>query len=114
MSYENSNYGIKIKYPVNWQRQDVPNRITQEVVTFLSPKQSETDKFQEKLTISVDNFSGTLDDANKTYTNEIKQNLPEAKIIEQSSTTLAFQPANQLIFTGKDAKNKFKNLQILT
>jgi eukaryotic-like serine/threonine-protein kinase len=113
-SYENPNYGIKIKYPDSWSRLETPNPLTKEVVTFLSPKQSQNDQYQEKITISVEDFSGTLADANDAYSKEIKSILPEAKIIEQSSTILAYKPANQLIFTGKDGGNKLKNLQILT
>ncbi|WP_347239072.1 protein kinase [Sphaerospermopsis sp. FACHB-1094] len=36
--YENSQYGIKVKYPKNWERQDLENPILGEVVTFISPK----------------------------------------------------------------------------
>ncbi|MFM5898386.1 MAG: protein kinase domain-containing protein, partial [Dolichospermum sp.] len=69
--YENSQYGIKIKYPKTWERQDLENPITAEVVTFISPKQSDKDNFQEKVTISVDKFSGTLDDLQKSSIQEI-------------------------------------------
>ncbi|MBW4447387.1 MAG: serine/threonine protein kinase [Spirirestis rafaelensis WJT71-NPBG6] len=66
LTYENSSFGIKIKYPEAWQRQDVENPVTTEIVTFLSPKQSDADTFQEKLTISVEDFSGTLEESTNT------------------------------------------------
>ncbi|PLZ93669.1 serine/threonine protein kinase, partial [Fischerella thermalis CCMEE 5194] len=46
------------------------------------------------------------------FVDEIKNTLPEAQIINTSSTTLAFKQANQIIYTGKDEDTKLKNLQI--
>ena len=34
--YENSIWGIKLKYPQSWQRQDLNNTVTGELVAFLS------------------------------------------------------------------------------
>ncbi|MBH8562340.1 protein kinase [Nostoc sp. CENA67] len=114
LNYENSNYGIKIKYPEDWARQDIPNPITQELVTFLSPKQSDTDQFQEQLTISVEDFSNTLDESKNLFIQEIKNTVSESKILDASETTLANKRANQLIFTGKDGEKTLKNLQVWT
>ncbi|PLZ96846.1 serine/threonine protein kinase [Fischerella thermalis CCMEE 5268] len=114
--YENSNYGIKIKYPTSWQLQikEIDVLGVTEVVTFISPRQSETDKFQEKLNIDIEKFSGTLAESKELFVDEIKNTLPEAQIINTSSTTLAFKQANQIIYTGKDEDTKLKNLQIWT
>ena len=112
--YENSHYGIKVKYPKTWGRQDLENPITAEIVTFISPKQSNTDNFQEKVTISVDKFSGTLDDLQKSSIQEIKNTLSGAKIVDKSVTTLANQEASQLVFTGKNGQDILKNMQVVT
>ncbi|MGB3421527.1 MAG: protein kinase [Dolichospermum sp.] len=112
--YENSQYGIKIKYPKTWERQDLENPITAEVVTFISPKQSDTDNFQEKVTISVDKFSGRLDDWQKSSIQEINNTVSGAKIVDKSVTTLANKEASQLVFTGKNGQDILKNMQFVT
>ncbi len=113
--YENYADEIKIKYPENWVRQDIENAITQEVVTFISPKQSNTDKFTENVTIRVENLVKplTLEEYTNLLIKEIKNNQPDAKI-EQTSTTLANKPANQLVSTITDGRNHLKTLQVFT
>jgi serine/threonine-protein kinase len=112
--YENSQYRIKVKYPKTWERQDLENPITAEVVTFISPKQSDTDNFQEKVTISIDKFSGRLDDLQKSSIQEINNTVSGAKIVDKSVTTLANKEASQLVFTGKNGKDILKNMQVVT
>ena len=114
-SYSKSDLGIKIKYPPTWQRQDIDNFITKEVVSFLSPQSGNND-FQEKVILSVEDYSGSLEQSKADFTKEINQGFSAAKIIETSSTTLAFKPASQIIYTWKDEENNLdlKNLQIWT
>lgn len=114
LTYQNSTAGINMKYPQSWERQDINNPLTGEVVAFLSPKQSNADKFQEKVTISVEDFSGTLDEFSNSSIKDISNHLTEAKIINTSERNLAYQRANQLVFTGKDGNNRLKNWQVLT
>ena len=112
--YENSQYGIKVRYPKTWERQDLENPITAEVVTFISPQQSDTDNFQEKVTISIDKFSGRLDDLQKSSIQEINNTVSGAKIVDKSVTTLANKEASKLVFTGKNGKDILKNMQVVT
>ncbi|MBR8840963.1 MAG: protein kinase [Stigonema ocellatum SAG 48.90 = DSM 106950] len=114
-SYDNPSYGIKIKYPETWSIQNLQNPVTGEVVTFLSPKQSQANKFQENLTIKVlENYSGTLAQSTDLFKTEINKQMSDAKIIEQGSTILAKQAANQLVCTGKNKGKSLKNLQVWT
>ncbi|WP_414577664.1 protein kinase domain-containing protein [Anabaena sp. CCY 9402-a] len=112
--YENANAGVKIKYPQAWERQDIQNILTQELVTFLSPPENDADKFQEKLTINVGDFPGTLDESKDVFIKEIQNTVSEANIVNTSTATLANKRANQLVFTGKNGKNRLKNLQVWT
>jgi serine/threonine-protein kinase len=114
LTYGNSTLGIKMKYPQSWERRDIDNLITGEVVAFVSPKQSNTDKFQEKLTISVEDFSGTLEDFSDTSTKDITRHLVKAEIQKPSDTTLANKSAYQLIYTGKDGEKNLKSMQLFT
>ncbi len=113
--YENPANEIKIKYPENWVRQDIENAITQEVVTFISHKQSNADKFTENVTIRVEDLVKplTLEEYTNLLIKEIKNNQPDAKI-EPTPTTLANKPANQLVSTITDGKNHLKSLQVFT
>ncbi|MDZ8238931.1 MAG: protein kinase [Nostoc sp. ChiQUE01a] len=114
LMYQNYIYGIKIEYPETWKIQVTPNLITKELVTFLSPKETEKDNFQEFLTINVEDFSGTLEESKDLFIKEVKATLSDANIVNTSETTLANKRANQLIFFGKDGKKSLKNLQIWT
>ncbi|WP_308418377.1 protein kinase [Nostoc sp. CENA543] len=114
LNYENNNEGIKIKYPQTWERQDLGNILTQELVTFLSPKESDADIFQDKLTVNVGKFAGTLDESKDLFVKEIKDTVSEANIVSISPATLANKRAYQLVFTGKNGANRVKNLQIWT
>ncbi|MBW4642995.1 MAG: protein kinase [Goleter apudmare HA4340-LM2] len=112
--YGNSTYGIKIKYPQDWERQDINNIITGEVVTFLPPKVVGNNQFQEKVTISVENFTGTLEESSQSFRKEISNNLSAAKLIDEQSVTLANKQGKQLIFTGKMGTDSLKSWQIWT
>ena len=114
LNYENASAGIKIKYPQDWERQDISNILTQELVTFSSPKENDADKFPGKLTINVGKFIGTLDESKDLFIKEVKNTVPEAKIVSTSEVTLANKRANQLVFTGKNGVTNFKNLQVWT
>ncbi|BAY27616.1 serine/threonine protein kinase [Calothrix sp. NIES-2100] len=113
LSYEDSDLNIKIKYPDNWDRQDLKNPITGEWVKFLSPKQSPKDNFQEQLTIKVEDFSKTLEDSQTEFVKEIK-NSSNSKITSSNTTTLAHKKAYQLIYTVTNEENNLKNLRIWT
>ncbi len=114
--YENTEYQIKIKYPESWQLQikDIYVAGVTELATIISPKQNDTDRFQEKINIDIEEFSGTLAESKQMFIDEIKNTLPDAQIINTSSTTLAFKQANQIIYTGKDGDLELKNLQVWT
>jgi eukaryotic-like serine/threonine-protein kinase len=111
-SYEDSELKIKIKYPETWNRQDLKNPITGEWVKF-SPKQSVTETSQEQVIITIENFSGTLEDSKNKFIEDIK-NSQNGEIISSNPTTLAYRPAYQLIYTVKDGENDLKNWRIWT
>lgn len=113
-NYTNATVGIKMKYPQNWKRQNIENIATKEIVTFISPPSNNINKSQEKLTISVEDYIGTLYEFKNTSIKEIKNNLTQAKIQNQNDTTLASKPASQLIYTGKDENRSLKSLQVFT
>ncbi len=112
--YENLSEKIKIKYPQTWNKQDINNFTTGEVVTFVSPKQSDADNFQEKLTIAVQDFPESLEQFSKTSINDINKHFVEAKIISESKPIVANKQGGELVYVGKDGQNSLKNLQVFT
>ncbi|BCL34768.1 serine/threonine-protein kinase [Nostoc sp. MS1] len=114
LTYENSSEKLKIKYPQSWNRQDINNRITGELVTFISPKQNDADDFQEKLTITTEDFPGTLQEFTQTSIKDINNHLVEAKVINTSEQVVANKQGQELIYLNKDGKNSLKNLQLFT
>ncbi|MBU7581318.1 MAG: serine/threonine protein kinase [Nostoc sp. TH1S01] len=107
-------HGVKINYPDNWAVQETPNAVTQEIVTFLSPKQGNQDQFQELITIRVEPLSSTLDESKDLFIKEVKNTIDDAQIENSSETTLANKRAKQLVFTGKSDNDRLKSLQVWT
>ncbi|NMF66566.1 serine/threonine-protein kinase, partial [Brasilonema octagenarum] len=113
LPYEDPNFGIKIKYPQSWKIPDFTNPIAGEVATFVSPKQSDTDNFQEKVIISVEDFSGTLEE----FSNELMKennNLLKVNQIKSSDSFLAKRRGKVLLFTVKHGEKTLQNLQVFT
>ena len=111
-SYEDPKSKIKIKYPETWNRQDLKNLFTGELVKF-SPKQSTTKTSQEQVTITIQDFSGTLEDSKNKFIEDIK-NSQNGQIISSNTSTLAYRPAYQVIYTVTDGDNNLKNWRIWT
>jgi len=74
---------------------------TGSLATFVSPRQSGSDVFQENLRLIVQDLTGknvTLDEYTELILMKAKA-FPDAEIVEQGNTHLANRPARQLIYT---------------
>lgn len=111
LTYENSFYGVRIKYPQEWTKTEGAMGT---VVMFLSPKQNDTDPFQENLNIIVQPLpaSTTLNVVTEETINQVKQLIQNATIIETTDTTLAGVPAYKLVYSGKMRDYTLKWMQI--
>jgi serine/threonine-protein kinase len=113
--YELPTKGIKIKYPENWEKQNIQNPVTKEVAIFLPPQ--ETNSEQEKLSISIEDLSNkplTLNEYTNLAINEVKRYTKEAAIIESRSATLANSPAHMIIYTSKEEPDSLIKLEVWT
>lgn len=85
---------------------------------FTSPKQNSSSKYQENISIRVENLTNpqtTLSNYTHSTLAEIKRYARGAKIIESSSIILANRPANLVVYTGKDENSLLiKSLEIWT
>lgn len=118
LDYQNLEQGIKLKYPESWERQELPDPLTGEVVTFISFQESDFDTFREKVLVVVEALSKkytSLDEyKNSSYT-EIQKFLKDAIIIESSITTLGNLPAYKIIYSGKYSDSTgVANMEVVT
>ncbi len=113
LPYDNSAYGISIKYPKTWNLDPKQDPITGSVATFVSPEKGNSAISLENVSLIVDNLPGknvTLD----AYTHDIKGSNQDAVIVEEGKTNLANRPAYQIIYTKKDGGSTLKRLQVWT
>jgi serine/threonine-protein kinase len=115
--YDNTVYGISIKYPENWEQTGTPDRITGNLVKFMSPKENDADTYTENLNLIVQDLPESrreLEQFTTFYLDEIKQYHQGFQIIAQDKKLLANQPANQVIYTLTEEGINLKRLQIWT
>ena len=114
-SYDNTAQGIKMKYPENWDKQEAPNAITKEVVEFISPKESDADRFRERLIVTVEpTINKTLDEYTKLSKQEILNLDKNTKIDEEGESTLASQDGYRVVYTTKEGNEELKKLEVWT
>ncbi|MBD2683289.1 MULTISPECIES: serine/threonine-protein kinase [Nostoc] len=114
-NYNNAVYGITIKYPENWEYTGTPDRITGNVVKFISPKESETDAYLENVNLIIQDLPENrreLEQFTKFYLDEIQQSDPNTKILEQGKTQLTNRPAYQVTYTLEEEGVKIQRLQV--
>lgn len=103
LTYENSDYGVKIKYPANWQQTETEDFI----VAFLSPKTDASGTIQENLGLTMNDLAGqylTLQDYNEIAIEQLRQTFPDINIIESGSIVLSNNPAHKVVFTASNLK----------
>ena len=113
--YTDSHYKITLNYPPDWDKQEIHNIITKQVVQFISPE-NQSASFREKLSIAVEDLSTPQSMAE--YTNSSRQEIlrqnNNAKILMEGETTLSNNNAYRVIYTTDDGKNNLKNLTVWT
>lgn len=113
LTYENSAYGVGIKYPQGWTKQE---GATETVVQFFAPKESSSTS-QSAVAIVVKDMAAqslSLDAYTERVTSQLQQTLTDFNLIESSSTTLAGNPAHKVVYTGKQEQRNPKVYQVWT
>ncbi|MFL6315970.1 MAG: PsbP-related protein, partial [Nitrososphaeraceae archaeon] len=88
ITYENPTYGIRIRYPGDWQKTEHLNA-NRFWVDFMSPfKKNNPNAFPVTLSLSVEGLNHTITTTTNEYVNGIlnnaKQSLPDFQIIESN------------------------------
>lgn len=116
LTYQNSENQFKIKYPEKWEKQELQNPTSPDVVVFTAPKKNSADSFQEQVIISIEKLDKpmSLDEYNKWSLNQIKTTSSDVKILEENSKTLANNPGHAVVFDAKDGEKDTKKMQTWT
>lgn len=90
ITYENPTYGIRIRYPGDWQKTEHLNA-NRFWVDFMSPFKNNPNAFPVTLSLSVEDLNHTITTTTNEYVNGIlnnaKQSLPDFQIIESNPDT---------------------------
>ena len=120
LTYENSTYGIRIKYPRDWEKTEGGEPVAglTPVVRFMTP-QTLTNVSPEGFLIAVRDLSEqpmTLDEYFDYNFELLRTYLPGAKILDLGTTTLAGNPARKVVYTytmeTEQEKFNLKSMQI--
>jgi len=113
-TYEHSGEKIKIKYPLGWEIQE---GILGSVVIFNSDKEGENDRFQENLSVIVQDLGGqkiTLEQYSAAVVNQIKHIIPSDQIMEAGTMTLSGNKGQKIVCRVAQGGFRLKLLQIWT
>jgi PsbP-like protein len=115
LTYDNSTSGIKMQYPSNWLKLDLPilskirENNTQNVALFYSPDCSVGVNIRiEKLQSGT-----TLNQYINTYIDEARKNNPDIRIVESKNITHGGLPSHRIVSSGLfDIQGAAKRLNI--
>jgi hypothetical protein len=123
--YENPKFGIKLEYPSYWDvyenqtGQGIGTTATN-VVTFLSPLESNSDRFQENLDIQINDLSNEKGLNISKYVNnrinDLKQSYEGFKIIELNTRnlTLGGSTAYEILYTSVEDNTRYTSAEVGT
>lgn len=116
LTYENSNYGFKIKYPQNWKVQAIDDPITGEVAKFLPPSKSELFGLAAQVVVKIEDLEPiSLTEYAKSSIEEIRQFLPGAIILDDNrKATLGDRPAYELTYKGVQDGIAVQKMEVAT
>jgi serine/threonine-protein kinase len=118
LTYENTSYNFKIKYPKSWQKQDIDDPITGEITAFVSENETNSDLFQERVIITIENLSTNTKNL-EDYKEEIIDKLSKQKksgltIEEERSTKLSNRPAHKVVYSRQDNQIDMQQMEVFT
>ena len=112
ITYENEH--IKVDYPLGWSRENGNNFINSAVV-FTSPKEDESDKFQERVAVIVEESAKpiSLQQYSDQAVSQI-ENLSNFILSPPRPTTLGRSDGQYVLYQGMDQDKKVKRQEVWT
>ena len=80
----------------------------------MSPQETPEDTFQEKVSISVDDFSGSLEEFTQLSTGQIKKFLKQVQIESERDFTISQRDGKKLVFSARYGNKILKNIHVFT
>lgn len=122
LTYENSIYGITIQYPSDWiaDERDYPaDHNGSKVVGFLSPSETDSSKFEDRLLIEMHELHPPTDIDNYAHNHidniRAKVSIPSNfTLIESTPITLEGNAAKKIIYRTKSTEDQVKTMEVLT
>jgi serine/threonine-protein kinase len=119
--YQNNTYGIKMQYPSGWQVAQFNNSAapTKLVAGFLSPVgvQRVTDRIPENILVAVENLTSRnmgLAPYTTLQLSQLAEGTQGFDLVESLPTTIANNPAHQIVYTETLDQLKLKKMQVWT
>jgi serine/threonine-protein kinase len=120
--YQNNTYGLKMQYPSGWQVAQFNNSAatpTKLVVGFLSPigVQRATDRIPENILVAVENLSSRnmgLAPYTTLQLSLLSEGTQGFNLVESLPTTIANNPAHQIVYTETLEQLALKKMQVWT
>ena len=121
--YQNNTYGLKMQYPSGWQVAQFNNSAaaapTKLVVGFLSPigVQRVTDRIPENILVAVENLSSRnmgLAPYTTLQLSLLSEGTQGFNLVESLPTTIANNPAHQIVYTETLDQLTLKKMQVWT
>ncbi|MEM8722379.1 MAG: PsbP-related protein [Cyanobacteria bacterium P01_G01_bin.39] len=109
VSYENSDYGIELKYPKNWSVQEKLDTWQPEV-NLVSPLENDIDDFQERVTIAIENLSQPL--SIREYETEATAQIEVDNIIVKSAQKINFANREGRTITYQEKNGNKKRMEV--
>ncbi len=105
LTYENnSTLGVKIQYPANWER--IESEDDAHGVLFLSPSESNSDRFLESFSISSSSLfnsnNNSVDELARRAISEHIEHLPDFQLVYTKLITVKDNPAYLLVYKYTD------------
>jgi len=101
LTYENTELGISIQYPSNWEKLVSLDNF----VTFTAPPETDTRIYPAALGLKVQELSSQnipLQEITKVQMSDLKKSNPDLKVLESTSTIIADKPAHKVVFSATD------------
>jgi serine/threonine-protein kinase len=110
VAYENNHYGIKLDYPEKWSMQEEEDFLNPGFL-FVSPLESDRDKFQEKVKVSVEELATplSLNEYTEISLTEIKKS--NSLVQQPQDITLANREGRKVIYLDSEGN---KHLEMWT
>jgi eukaryotic-like serine/threonine-protein kinase len=118
LTYENPIFGIKILYPISWDKQENTSSSNNDstlfdIVTFSPPFKNSSDIIG-KLVVKVHDISDIKPITLAKYANDSISDLRQDFRVNESNATLASNHAYKIVYTGLEANVDLQAMMVMT